>query len=375
MSGSVCSSMLTRAAVQGSIRVRLEDGQPGPTIGEWLVSAGLEVNRGALLSAVSAPRRRFPNRRATNPQSAATRALPFQPLPSRGGGGGGGRSGGGVAVKKRHRPDCMCIICKQARRKVGGVGHGAEEYALPASSVSEALLDDGGNGPTPPTRPSLRLGKHAYIDSTPYLPRGCAPPGKAAFSAPSSRSWHPEEWAIYWPLQSDVMRGAAGAGSASDDEPAAAQPPVDRALVRMLQPPGPHASLPLVVRKGTLALLGVRPPTAEDAPRRLGIPSAKDKVLMCRRTERNRLTINKSGIHGWGMTALCNIPQVLTRISCDVRRRPHCVRLAVDAAPDLPLLSMAASEFTNPLEQRKEHMSSSIGLRYCLPRAQRWYRG
>lgn len=277
-------------------------------------------------------------------------------------------------MKKRHRPDCMCIICKQARRKVGGGGHGAEDFVLPAASVPEALLDDGGNGPAPPSRPSLRLGKHAYIDSMPYLPRGCAPPGKAPFSAPSSRSWHPEEWAVYWPLQADVMRGVAGAGSASDDEPAAAQPLVDRALVRMLQPPGPHASLPLVVRQGTLALLGVRPPTAEDAPRRLGIPSAKDKVLMCRRTERNRLTINKSGIHGWGMTALCNIPQVLTRFGCSVCScvDAHCCtqhRSAVEAAPDLRLLSTASGEIKNLVAQ--EFKINPSGLRHCLTRAPR----
>lgn len=294
--------------MQGSIRVRLDDGQTGPTIGEWLVQAGLEVNRGALLSAVSAPRRRFPNRRATNPQLASTRAVPFQPLASRGGGGRG--SGGGAAVKKRHRPECMCIICKQARRKGGGEGHIGDGLSLAVPPVPETALDDANGGAAPPSRPALRLGKHAYIDSMPYLPRGCAPPGETPFMAPSSRCWHPDEWAVYWRLQPGIMQGAAASASASEGEEAAPQPHVDRALVRMLQPPGPHASLPQVVQKGTLALLGVHMPTDDDAPQRLGIPSAKDKVLMCRRTEPNRLTINKSGIHGWGMTALCNIPQV-----------------------------------------------------------------
>lgn len=294
--------------VQGSIRVRLEDGRTGPTIGEWLVQVGLEVNKGALLSSASVPRRRFPNRRASNPTTATTtRAVAFQPQATRGGGGGGG--GGGTATRKRHRPDCLCIICKQARRKWGGTGEGAEDVALPATTLPEPVLDDGGSAP--PGRPAVRVGKHAYVNSTPYLPRGCATPGAAPLSVPASRCWHPQEWRVYWALQAEVLQAAAEDDSGADEDTAAGRTQVDRALVRVLQPPGRHALLPQVVRKGMLALLGVQVDGDEVGPRRLGIPSAKDKVLMCRWTERDRLTINKSGIHGWGLTALCNIPQVL----------------------------------------------------------------
>ena len=59
-----------------------------------------------------------------------------------------------------------------------------------------------------------------------------------------------------------------------------------------------------------LVKLGVVPPEDRKGPWRLGISSLRDKVSMCTQTERERLTVNKSGIHGWGLTALQDIPQV-----------------------------------------------------------------
>eukprot|EP00892_Ulva_mutabilis_P002229 jgi/Ulvmu1/12006/UM083_0019.1 len=332
---------------KGSIRVRFEDGRTGPTIGEWLVQVGLEVNKGALLSSTSVQRRRFPNRRASNPTAASTRAVAFQPQAARSGGCGGGS--GGTSARKRHRADCQCIICKQARRKWGVTGEARESTPLPLSAVPDAMLEDG--GALQPGRPALRTGKHAFVNSTPYLPRGCASPGQAPISVPTSRCWHPQEWGIYWALQSKVAQGAADDDSGADDE---GQPQVDRALLRVLQPPSPHALLPQVVRKGMLALLGVQEAADETGTQRLGIPSAKDKVLMCRWTERDRLTTNKSGIHGWGLTALCNIPQVLHchALLC------QCIRVILSHTKILVLAAFAACVIRQQRSEQLDAMSS-----------------
>lgn len=232
--------------------------------------------------------------------------MSFVPHASRGAGGQGASSG--VALKRRHRPDCMCIICKQARRKVGGAS--LESLSLSTIAVAPQAIADSSLGDlTQARRPAHRLGKHAYLNSTAYVPRGCAPPGEIPFSSPSSRSWDPEEWAVYWQLHGILEQDFEG-GISAEASGDAASSFIDPALEQLLQPPGPYTAIPPVVEKGTLRLLGIPMHGASDGPLRLGLPSAKDKVLMCRQTLRHRLTINKSGIHGWGMTAICNISQV-----------------------------------------------------------------
>ena len=135
--------------MQGSIRVVEEDGSTGMTVGDWLVKMGLDINRSALAAPGAAvSRRRFANRRAntpytSNPAVAAVRD--HAPAAS---------SGGGMAARpmnrKRHRPDCTCIICKQARRKGGMVGGGPDDAAahVPVAPVY--------TGPSPSGQPKGR---------------------------------------------------------------------------------------------------------------------------------------------------------------------------------------------------------------------------
>lgn len=304
-----------------------DDGSTGVTVGDWLIKMGLDINRSALAApGAVVSRRRFANRRTTttahssNPTVAAVK----DPAPAASSGGGG--MAARPVHRKRHRPDCTCIICKQARRKGGMVGGGPDDSA---TQIPTATL---GTGPStavqPKGRPEFRTGKNAFVDSTPYVPRGPAGPGQPTFGTPSSRSWHPEEWAIFHKLRGDVetLRQAAEAAAAveeedaeqtdASDDPRPAQPTleavpvVDHALVLALQPPSPQSTLPKVVEQGMLVKLGVQPPEDRQGPWRLGISTSRDKVSMCLHTERERLTINKSGIHGWGLTALQDIPQV-----------------------------------------------------------------
>lgn len=329
MPGSVSCKL---CVVQGSIRVVEEDGSTGMTVGDWLVKMGLDINRNALAAPGAAvSRRRFANRRTNTPYTSnpAVAAL-RDPAPA------ASSRDGGVAARpmnrKRHRPDCTCIICKQARRKGGIVGGGPDDATaqVPAAAVYTGPSTTG----QPKGRPDFRTGKNAYVNSTPYVPRGTAGPGQQAFRTPSSRAWHPDEWAIFHQLRCDVtdLQQAAEAAASAEPEdaeqtdgsdeadrwPQAAEavPMVDDALVLALEPPKPSSTLPKVVEQGMLVKLGVHPPEDRKGPWRLGISSLRDKVSMCLHTERERLTINKSGIHGWGLTALQDIPQVHCLAAC-----------------------------------------------------------
>jgi hypothetical protein len=312
-----------------------EDGTSGETIGDWLVKMGLDINRGALAASTAVSRRRFPNRRTHTSyamcaavaalQEPAGALLPHSGAPGR------------AAVRKRHRADCTCIICKQARRKGGMVGGGPDDLVVAQAPLVGTAGAPERAGGSLSGRPAFRTGKNAFVHSTPYLPRGSAGPGEDTFATPPARAWHAGEWATYCTLRHDVLArqsaadAAAAAAAAQADADAegeranggagaAAPAAVDDALMHALQPPGPRSALPRVVEQGALARLGVHPLADTPGPWRLGIPSLHDKVEMCRATEDERLTVNKSGIHGWGLTALQDIQQV----RCQRRRRALC---------------------------------------------------
>ena len=214
------------------------------------------------------------------------------------------------------------------------VGGGPDDAAahVPVAPVYTGPSPSG----QPKGRPEYRTGKNAFVNSTPYVPWGTAGPGQQAFRTPPSRSWHPDEWAIFHRLRCDVeelQQAAEGAAAteaedaeqtdASEEAPVRSErqagqgvPVVDDALVLALTPPGPRSPLPKVVEAGMLVKLGVHPPEDRKGPWRLGISGLRDKVSMCLQTERERLTVNKSGIHGWGLTALQDIPQVSSRTAC-----------------------------------------------------------
>lgn len=316
-----------------------DDGSTGMTVGDWLIKMGLDINRSALTAPGAAvSRRRFANRRAntpytSNPAVAALRDA--APVASSGGGGG---MAARPMNRKRHRPDCTCIICKQARRKGGMVGGGPDDAA--AHAPTAAVYTGPSTTGQPKGRPEYRTGKNAFVNSTPYVPRGTAGPGQEALAGcktPASRSWHPDEWAVFHRLRCDVeeLQQAADTAAAAEVEDAEqtdvseeapvrserqageAVPMVDDALVSVLEPPKQGSTLPKVVEQGMLVKLGVQPPEDRKGPWRLGISSLRDKVSMCLQTERERLTINKSGIHGWGLTALQDIPQVSFSTACN----------------------------------------------------------
>jgi hypothetical protein len=301
-------------ALQGSIRLLSDDGTTGMTVGEWLIHVGLDINRSVLLSTVTAPRRRFSCRRSVPPAHLAAAFSPTLPSPTNHHHQHSHQSGPRTPVRKVHRPDCTCIICKQARRK------SSDGPYVPISMPRLLPLLPHTDKPRlhkHPGRPEYRIGKHAFLDSTPYLPRGCAPPGESPLHMPASRAWDPEEWSLYWSIQRDVQAArenneAQPNSESTPPETCAQQQAVDPALESALQPPGPRSILPKVVQKGTLAQLGIVRPDDSSRTWRLAVTSLQDKVQICHQTMRERLTINKSGIHGWGMTALQDIPQVGT---------------------------------------------------------------
>ena len=96
-------------------------------------------------------------------------------------------SDGGALVKgsasgRRHRSNCMCIICKQARgsggtwggmdQAAGGPGGGQTATAVPGGTYSSRAgpvlrIQYSANG-----QPQLRFGKRAYVYALPTLPMG-----------------------------------------------------------------------------------------------------------------------------------------------------------------------------------------------------------
>jgi hypothetical protein len=98
-----------------------------------------------------------------------------------------------------------------------------------------------------------------------------------------------------------------------------AAPKIDEKVLRALEPPSRGSPVPAIVRRGMLAQLGLHRRSVEDLGSwRLAVTSLRDKVMLCDRTERDRVTFNKSGIHGWGMTVLQDIPQ-----ACDLLFTPE----------------------------------------------------
>jgi hypothetical protein len=288
------------------------------TIGEWLVSHGLEINRSAIGACAMHLRRRMPNRRqaAVTASGAIATSTSTSTMPTR---------LFSAASRRSHRRDCTCVICKQARRRGGtsAISSTVGTSAPGAAGAPASLGAEDGADALRPARPPFRTGKHAYLDSLPYLSGGPNRPGSDPFHRPASRAWHPSEWVIFSKMREDASAAVAAAVAVGDvgDKPqalagavaaAAPQmaPKIDDKLLRALEAPSRGSPVPVVVRQGMLGKLGLhRHRTDDPGSWRLAVTSLHDKVMQCDHTERERVTFNKSGIHGWGMTVLQDIPQ------------------------------------------------------------------
>jgi hypothetical protein len=374
-----------------TLRVRKANGLPGITMGDWLLQMGYDQpkeprsgpSKGSSLNDI---RKQQASRKAA--AAAAAAAGRASAGPPRGAaaaaaaaaaGGPGvkpGEDGGHTIVSGRgvsmHREGCMCVICKQARRKAAqeaGVAPAPQDAYIPRSgeagagkgfgSTSARAAGVGGKGG--PARsgslgkeglagklaaleerrarlPALLLGKRAYVQAVPHLMRGAAV--HQLWQLPESRCYTAEEWEA-------KQQGGNGNGSASTGAGAAAGVSSD-----MQQPAvsggepsaaggGSRAGTPSLSSRPTTPLPGaeagdeVTSSGAADMPPNQGeqqqqgaqagqqqqqqggekpqrgsrTQTWREKLRVCRELEPKRITFGKSGIHGWGIFARRPIAQ------------------------------------------------------------------
>lgn len=104
---------------------------------------------------------------------------------------------------QRHRQNCMCIICKQARRKGGNAAQQSTHHSsggVVKGAQANSLKPDTPQSWRPATTaaaaravgPRIRSGKRAYVLACPQLIRGASTHTQQ--EVPSSRYWTPENF-------------------------------------------------------------------------------------------------------------------------------------------------------------------------------------
>jgi hypothetical protein len=368
-----------------TIRVRKANGLPGITMGDWLLQMGYDQpkeprgssSKGSSLNDI---RKQQASRKAAAAAAAAGRASAGPPkgaAAAAAAGGPGvkpGEDGGHTIVSGRgvsmHREGCMCVICKQARRKAaqeagmapapqdayvprsgeaGAKGFGSAGGARAAGVSSKggparsgSLGRDGFAGKMAALEerrarlPTLLLGKRAYVQAVPHLVRGAAV--HQLWQMPESRCYSAEEWEAKQQGgngNGSTSTGAAvvaAAGGASSDvqqpavsggEPAAAAAGGSRPGTPSLSsrpatpvPAGTEAgdevtscgAADMQQQQGTQA--GQQQQQQGEKPQRGSRTQTwREKLRVCRNLEPKRITFGKSGIHGWGIFARRPIAQ------------------------------------------------------------------
>jgi hypothetical protein len=350
---------------KATIRVRKANGFPGMTMGDWLLQMGYEQPRpvptpgeGGRSNSLNEIRRRTFSRRAM--------ALGASP-PAASGVSGDAREGfvppscapacGGGAQNRgttSHRPNCMCVICKQARRKA------AQAKGLPYTEDGQRveLL-----GPAAAAKaateaskafkvPDWLIGKRAFVQAVPHLVRGAMQ--HQLWEVPESRSYTPAEWEAAQAAEEDPSAAAAAAaagGGSRPGTPGLSVGPDSRAST-----PGPAdapaAAAGAADSAGGDVIMTDAAAAGEgegDQQQQQGAAGAagaagqqqqlvvkggrsttwRSKLRVCQALEPKRITFGKSGIHGWGIFARRAIPadtmvtefrgQLIRGILADVR--------------------------------------------------------
>lgn len=217
---------------KATIRVRKANGLPGMTMGDWLLQMGYEQPKPASAAGETGIRSRENSlneirRRQFSRRAAALGASPptgredgvreVRPAPER---GSSGANRGTVS----HRPNCMCVICKQARRKAAqekGVPFLEDAVAMATTVAAKAPAGEGGaaaGGSRGFRVPEWLIGKRAFVQAVAHVVRGAAQ--HEQYKLPQSKSYTAEEWDAA--LQSAGPGGEDAAGVAAIAAAAAA---------------------------------------------------------------------------------------------------------------------------------------------------------
>ncbi|KAK9830484.1 hypothetical protein WJX72_011976 [[Myrmecia] bisecta] len=321
---------------KASIRTDKGSGRPGPTMGDWLIDAGLDVAKAPRIkpaTSLNAVRRRQGGfQRPTTAPSFGARSA--------------------SSSKQVHRENCMCVICKQARRTgkawagMSGVGgEGQANYWLPPHNSGAGQGGRAGRGGAP-----MRFGKRAYLHALPQIVSGNR--RHPVWKLPESRAWAPEEW--------EKAHGLAPTQATSDPSEAAApavvgptvqQPASSGRSTRSIDPAataqsskrasGRQADAAALENPRVAALRaessfgGAESDSeASEDPRQSSGEGAvansdaggsaaasgrkkerqkavtlKERLQQSLATERQRLAFGKSGVHGWGLIARSEMKQ------------------------------------------------------------------
>eukprot|EP00775_Hariotina_reticulata_P014032 gene14032-14147_t len=315
-----------------TLRVRKANGLPGITMGDWLLQMGYdqpkppagvagEAGPGAGRASLNDIRRQQASRMKAVAAAAAEAVRDGGAV----GPAAGGATPGSVGVKlgpsgqtitsargvSLHREGCLCVICKQARRKAAqeaglppdpqdayvprpnseggsskpaagsrGAAYGGAQRGLGSSSAgagqttaaaaaAAGVAAAGGQLVRAKIKlPDVMLGKRAYVRAVPHLVRGSAV--HKLWDLPECKAYTAEEWEA-----KQVAEAAAGDGDGN---------------------PAGEAS-------ASAALAGQGGGSSRRSE------TLREKLRVSRSLERERITFGKSGIHGWGIFARQPIKQ------------------------------------------------------------------
>jgi hypothetical protein len=242
-----------------TIRVRKANGLPGITMGDWLLQMGYDQPKEPRASSSKGNSLNDIRKQQASRKAAAAAAFKASAGPPRGAAAAAAAGGPGVKASEdgshtivsgrgvsMHREGCMCVICKQARRKAAqeaGVTPAPQDAYIPrageagfkgyGSAGARAAGVGGKGGPAHSGSlgkdgfagkmaaleerrarlPAMLLGKRAYVQAVPHLVRGAAV--HKLWQLPESRCYSAEEWEA-------KQQGGNGNGSASTGTAAAA---------------------------------------------------------------------------------------------------------------------------------------------------------
>jgi hypothetical protein len=352
---------------KATIRVRKANGFPGMTMGDWLLQMGYEQPRpaaapgeGGRSNSLNEIRRRTFSRRAmalgASPPAVSGLSGDAKDgfvAPSSPHGGGGAQNRGTTS----HRPNCMCVICKQARRKAAqarGVPYAEDgqrvELLGQAAAATKAATDASKGFKVP----DWLIGKRAFVQAVPHLVRGAMQ--HQLWQVPESRRHTPAEWEAVQAAEDDpsaaVAAATAAGGGSRPGTPGLSVGPDSRASTPVLADV-PAAAVGAVDSAGGDAVVTDAAAAAGEGEggQQQGAAAAaaggagqqqqqlmvkggrsttwRSKLRVCQTLEPKRITFGKSGIHGWGIFARCAIPadtmvtefrgQLIRGILADVR--------------------------------------------------------
>jgi hypothetical protein len=208
-------------------------------------------------------------------------------------GGGTSEAATTASAGHRHRPSCTCVICRRIKSNAKGLNsiQPSGEEEPPTTEVDDEAA----------ARPNYRIGKAAYVQALALRVTAGATPS-VPHEVPLSRCWSPAEWVEHRHGQRTLRNAAAKSGTAGTG---AAK---HLTLVQQQQLQRAATVYSCGGARSIIGSLAAEVSLGPGAGRRRAMP-ARDKLALCRATERARVAFGKSGIHGWGLFARAPMPQ------------------------------------------------------------------